>query len=94
MELMQLFTQRHFLCQEGAGGLASPPRALGPGSLSQRPARAAVPGFVPVSLRTCRTLLLAPQRSLQEGLMTPWVFTVAAGKGSEHSVVKRWPLTV
>lgn len=26
--------------------------------------------------------------------MTPWVFTVAAGEGSEHSVVGRWPLTM
>ena len=42
------------------------------------------PLIVSPSLRTCRTLLLAPQRSLQEGLMTPWVFTVAAGEGSGH----------
>lgn len=50
--------------------------------------------IVSPSLRTCRTLLLAPQRSLQEGLMTPWVFTVAAGEGSGHFVVSRWPLTM
>lgn len=25
--------------------------------------------------------------------MTPWVFTVAAGEGSGHFVVSRWPLT-
>lgn len=94
MELMQLFTWRHFLCQEGAGGPASLPQTPGPGSLSQRPARAAAPWFVLLSLRTCRTLLLAPQRSLQEGLMTPWVLTVTAGKGSECSAVSRGPLTM
>lgn len=78
----------------GSWGPCLPATNAGPRATVTETSKGYGPLTVSPSLRTCRMLLLAPQRSLQKGLMTPWVFTVAAGEGSEHSVVSRWTLTM
>lgn len=65
--------------------VAWPPatQSTGPRLTVTETSKGRVPGSAS-QLENLQDAALAPQRSLQEGLMTPWVFTVVAGKGSEH----------